>query len=102
MKNGHAIVLKAVNPLVVELDSEAQAAYVRFSRKKVARTQPITTDGCIVTVDFDAQGAVVGIELVGVAEFGIKPLLKKAGLQRKIPKRLVENVRYVPAKLLAA
>ncbi|MBE0540563.1 MAG: hypothetical protein IH623_04170 [Verrucomicrobia bacterium] len=33
MKNNHPIVLKAANPLVVELDSEAHAAYVRFSKK---------------------------------------------------------------------
>ena len=102
MKNKHSIVLKAVNPPIVELDSEAQAAYVRFSRKKVVRTQPITTDGCIVTCDFDAAGGVVGIELVGVNEFGIKPLLKRAGLQDGLSKRLIENVRYIPAKLLAA
>jgi uncharacterized protein YuzE len=30
-------------------------------------------------VDFDANGDVVGIELVGVDEFGIKPLLEKTG-----------------------
>ena len=102
MKNGHSIVLKTKNPPIVELDSEAQAAYVRFSRRKVARTQPVTTDRCIVTVDFDMQGAVVGIELVGVKEFGIRPLLSRAGLQNRLPKRLMENARYVPAKLLAA
>ena len=101
VKNRDSIVLKAVNPPIVELDSEARAAYVRFSRKKVARTQPIMTDGCIVTVDFDARGDVVGIELVGVEEFGIVPLLKKTGLRRRIRKRLMENARYVPASRLA-
>lgn len=102
MKNRHSIVLKASNPPVVELDSEAHAAYVRFSRKKVTRTKPITTNGCIVTVDFAANGDVVGIELVGVDEFGIKPLLKKTGLQKRIAKRLMDNARYVPANLIAA
>lgn len=102
MKNHHSIVLKTAAPLVVELDSEAHAAYVRFSKKKVARTQPITTDGCIVTVDFDANGEVVGIELVGVDEFGIRSLLEKTGLQKRIPKRLMDSARYLPANLIAA
>ncbi len=102
MKNRHSIVLKTANPPVVELDSEAHAAYVRFSRKKVARTQPITTDGCIVTVDFAANGDVVGIELVGVDEFGIRPLLERTGLQKQISKRLMDNARYVPANPVAA
>jgi len=102
VKIGNPNVLKAVHPPIVELDSEARAAYVRFSRKKVARTQPIMTNGCIVTVDFDARGDVVGIELVGVEEFGIASLLKKTGLQRRIPKQLMENARYVPASLIAA
>ncbi len=102
MKSQHTIVLKAATPPVVELDSEAHAAYIRFSRRKVAYTQPITTDGCIVTVDLDASGNVVGIELVGVVEFGIKPLLKKTGLQKRIPKRLMDKARYVPANPIAA
>jgi uncharacterized protein YuzE len=102
MKNHHHIILSASNPLIVELDSEAHAAYVRFSKKKVVRTLPITTDGCIVTVDFDSADEVVGIELVGVDEFGIKPLLKKTGLEQRIPKHLMENARYIPANLVAA
>lgn len=56
---------------IVELDLEAHAAYVRFSHNKIVKTQPVTTTECIVTIDFDANGEVVGIELVGVKEFGI-------------------------------
>lgn len=51
---------------VVELDSEARAAYVRFSNRKVAKTSPVTADGCIITIDFDSIGGVVGIEMIGV------------------------------------
>jgi uncharacterized protein YuzE len=94
------IMVTTQRPPVVELDSEAQAAYIRFTHHKVARTQPVLTEGCIVTVDFDAKDEVIGIELVGVTEFGVGPLLKKAGMTAR-PKRVLEKVRYVPAKLAA-
>lgn len=96
----HLVKLKSEKPPVVELDSEALAAYVRFSSKKVARTAPVTTEGCIVTIDFDSAGEVVGVELVGVREFGIAQLLKKAGLP--FSKQIAEEARYVPANLHAA
>ena len=53
------------HPPIVELDSEAHAAYVRFSHKKVVKTEPIITEGCVVTVDFDVDGEAIGIELIG-------------------------------------
>ena len=96
----HLLKINADKPPVVELDSEALAAYVRFSSKKVVRTEPVTTDGCIVTVDFDSANEVVGVELVGVKEFGITKLLKKVGVP--ISKRMAEETRYVPANLQLA
>lgn len=48
----------------------------------------------------DAEGEVVGVELVGVEEFQIDCLLKIAGIA--IPKPLLNGTRYVPAKLQAA
>lgn len=85
----------------VELDSSAHAAYVRFSNNKVARTVEITSYDCIVTVDLDSEGNTVGVELVGVTEFGIEPLLKKAGVEN-IPASYSQNTRYVPAALQVA
>lgn len=85
----------------VELDSSAHAAYVRFSNNKVIRTLEVTSYDCIVTVDLDANGKTVGVELVGVTEFGIEPLLKKAGV-RDIPASYSQNTRYVPAALQVA
>lgn len=90
----------AVAP-TVELDSSAHAAYVRFSSNKVDRTVEITSCDCIVTVDLDSDGKTVGVELVGVTEFGIEPLLKKAGV-RNIPPSYSQNTRYVPAALQVA
>ncbi len=97
----HCVSIHCKQPPIVELDSEAHAAYVRFSKRKVAKTEPLHTEGCIVTVDLDSSGDVVGIELVGVNEFGITTLLEKAGIP-PIPKRLAEQARYVPANLQMA
>jgi hypothetical protein len=78
------------------LDSAARAAYIRFSGNKVIRTEPVTSADCIVTLDFVAENNVVGIELVGVSEFGIHSLIKKSGL-RLSSKHAFEKARYVPA-----
>jgi hypothetical protein len=85
---------------IVELDSEAHAAYVRLSRNRVARTEVINKDGCIVTIDRDKQGDPVGIELVGVDEFTLGTLLLKA--RAALSKKDIARVRYVPAALQAA
>ena len=100
MKKRTKVIINSVEPPTVELDSEAHAAYVRFTTRKVVKTRPVTTDGCIVTVDYDADGAVIGVELVGVDEFGIVPLLKKAGIS-PLPKAMADRARYIPANLAA-
>ena len=87
-------------PPIVELDSEAHAAYVRVSRNKVARTELIDDRKCIVTIDRDKNGDPVGIELVGVSEFGIQSLLQIASV--RLPKKDIEQARYIPADLKAA
>ena len=87
-----AVTIHSRKPPVVELDSEAHAACIRFSKKKVAKTELLTTEGCIVTVNLDSAGEVIGIELVGVDEFGVEPLLKKAGVA-PISKRLAERTK---------
>ena len=93
-----AITIRAKTPPVVELDSESLAAYVRFSNQEVARTQPLVTQGCLVTVDYAANGEIIGIELVGVREFGVESLLQRAGI-RPLSKQMAKLARYVPAKL---
>jgi uncharacterized protein YuzE len=96
-----SVTIKTDKPPIVELDSEAHAAYVRFSTRKVAETRPVSTDGCIITIDLDSDGGIIGVELIGVHEFGVELLLEKAGIP-PIPKRLSERVRYVPANLQVA
>ena len=100
MTHRNIINVPAKNPPVVELDSAAQAAYVRFSHNKVKETKVVTEDKYIVTIDLDSKGDVIGVELVGVEEFSIGRLLKMAGVT--VPKPMLDRTSYVPAKLQAA
>lgn len=81
---------------VVEIDSETLAAYVRFTDHPVAETRPAPAEDCIVTVDFDASGKVIGVELIGVREFRVDQLLRLAGIP-PLTRDAIENTRYIPA-----
>ena len=100
MTHQNIINVNTKNPPIVELDSSAHAAYVRFSNKKVAETKVVTEDKYTVTIDMDADGEVIGVEIVGVEEFQVGCLLKMAGVT--VPKPMLDRARYVPAKLQAA
>ena len=52
--------------MTIQYDSEADAAYIRFSEETVSRTQE-ESDVCIL--DLDAAGGLVGIELLSVFGF---------------------------------
>lgn len=89
--------VKSSKPPEVEIDTESQSAYVRFSHKQVAKT--ICRDGqngIIITLDLDKQEHVVGIELLGVCEFSISSILTKAHVQ--VPKALIAKARYFAAR----
>jgi uncharacterized protein YuzE len=82
---------------VVELDTEAQAAYVRFREGKVARTKRVETETVVVTLDLDADGNILGLELIGVKDFTISSLLQKAHLENAVPAKILERTRYLAA-----
>jgi len=96
MKKRHTIKVNSNTPPTVELDSEAHAAYVRFTKRVVYRTEVVACDTSIVTIDIARDGSVIGVELVGVAEFTIGRLLEGAGISA--PKTALNNARYVAAK----
>jgi uncharacterized protein YuzE len=81
---------------VVELDSNAQAAYIRFSKAKVASTEVLACDREVITADLSKKGDLIGLELVGVDEFTLSALLKACRVQA--PKSLVDRARYFRAK----
>jgi uncharacterized protein YuzE len=100
MSHKNIINVPTKNPPVVELDSDAHAAYVRFSHKRIAETKVVAEDKYTVTIDLDRNGEVVGIELVGVKEFNVTGLLEIAGVSA--PKTMLNRASYIAAKLQAA
>lgn len=84
-------------PPVVEIDTEIQSAYVRFRSSRVVKTVvPGDGEGPVITIDFDQNGHVVGVELIGVTEFGIRNLLRKAPIS--VNPELLDKARYVAAQ----
>ena len=64
---------------VVEIDTEAPAAYIRVSQNLVSRTIVLRDDKILSTIDLDASGKIVGIEVVWRPEFGIEKLIAESG-----------------------
>jgi len=87
-------------PPVVEIDTEATAAYIRLRDAKTARTEPYGSEKGFVMIDFDAQDNVVGIEIVGQQEFSIRELLKQ--IPAEASDAVLNQTRYVSADLQAA
>ena len=96
----HGFVIPITEPPIVEIDTEATAAYIRLREAKVARTEPFGSASGFVMLDFDAEGNVVGIEVVGQQEFSIRELIKLIPVQTT--ETILDRTRYVTAKLQAA
>ena len=96
----HGFVIPITEPPVVEIDTEATAAYIRLRETKVVRTEPFGSDRGLVMLDFDAEGNVVGIEVVGQQEFSIRELIKDMPIQAT--EAVLDRTRYVAADLQAA
>lgn len=91
----HRLQVKNTRPPVVEVDTEAQAVYVRFRRAKVARTIDRGGETVHIAIDLDAKGEVIGIELIGTHQFNIEIMLKQARVEA--PQEAVARTRYVSA-----
>ncbi len=96
----HGFVIPITKPPVVEIDTEATAAYIRLRTGKVARTEPFASDKGFVMLDFDAKGNVLGIEVVGQQEFSIRELIKQVPVEAS--EAVLNSTRYVAAKLQTA
>ncbi|MBM3881487.1 MAG: DUF2283 domain-containing protein [Verrucomicrobia bacterium] len=98
MKSGHTdiMMVNCKTPPTVEIDTKASAAYVRFKRAKIARTLRHRAKWPIVTIDVDARGQVVGLELVGVKKFNLGYLLEQASV--KATPDSLDRVNYVSAE----
>jgi uncharacterized protein YuzE len=85
---------------VVEIDTEATAAYIRLRQTAVARTEPFGSERALIMLDFDEEGNVIGIEVVGQQEFSIRELIKLVPV--RATESILDRTRYVSAKLQAA
>jgi|SRR2546423_1038121 len=93
-------VIPITEPPVVEIDTEATAAYIRLRDSAVTSTEPFGSEKGFVMLDFDAEGNVVGIEVVGQQEFSIRALIKQVPVNAA--EEILNQTRYVAADLQAA
>ena len=93
-------VIPITQPPVVEVDTEATAAYIRLGEAKVAHTEPYGSEKGMVMLDFDAGGNVVGIEVIGQQEFSIRELIKRVPVETS--DAVLNQTRYVSADLAPA
>jgi uncharacterized protein YuzE len=56
----------------IEIDEEADAAYVRISNRPIERTQEIITDG--ILLDFDVDRELVRVEVLDLRRVGEGPI----------------------------
>ena len=99
-KGVKAFIIRTNRSPVVEVDTEATAAYVRFSRAKVVRTMPFGGKDTLAMVDLDQKGYVIGIEFVGQKDFSIRELLRDIPVE--LSDAALNRTRYVTADLQAA
>src|SRR6266853_6840467 len=96
----HGFVIPITEPPIVEIDADATAASIRLREAMVARTERLGSEQGLVMLDFDAEGNVVGIEVIGQQEFSIRELIKLVPVQTT--EKVLDRTRYVTAKLKAA
>jgi uncharacterized protein YuzE len=99
-KNSKDFVIPITEPPIVEIDTEATAAYIRLRDAKVARTERHESQKGLVMLDFDANGNVIGIEVIGQQEFSIRELIKQVPV--KASDAVLNQTRYVAADLRPA
>lgn len=96
----HSFRVQSAQAPTVEWDAEADAVYVRFSRRAVARTIDQHGEKMHVAVDVDAQGELVGIEAVGTTRFTLRGILHAAHV--KAPNVNLSEARFTLASAVPA
>ena len=96
-----SILVPSRRPPTVEIDTTTGVAYVRFKREETAvvRSHQVDRIGYPrVTIDYDKEGSLIGVELLGVVEFGVITLLQMAHV--RMPNADLSRARYVGAGCL--
>ena len=96
----HSLIVNSSAPPEIQVDTQAASVYIRFKKAVVARTVPLKFEHMHMAIDLDINGGVIGIESVGITEFSIEVLLKRADV--KAPNIDFSRARYVPAEFAAA
>ena len=93
----HYINVGTAKAPTVEIDTEADAVYVRFKRTKICRTLNRPARSMHIAIDLDAKDEVVGLEVIGAKEYSVTRVLHLAHV--RAPQDLLNRVRYIPAAL---
>jgi uncharacterized protein YuzE len=95
MSDLNQILAPAVRSLTVEVDHACHSVYIRFKHTKVHKTLSDNRRNCVLAIDLDSKGQIVGIELIGIRNLTI------AQIRQKLPERLkaidFERAQWVPA-----
>src|SRR5689334_26011 len=82
----------------VEIDRECAGVYVRLKKSGKAARTVVQNEWPHVAVDLDARGDVLGVEVLGVKEFTVAPLLRLAGVT--VAPGVLSRARYLAARSL--
>jgi len=63
-------------PIEYSYDPGGDLLYLTFARQKVARTLEVLPDWPMVTVDLNHEGQIVGVEYIGVKQFGSETFVR--------------------------
>jgi uncharacterized protein YuzE len=96
----YRFILKSTAPPTVEVDSRSSSVYVRFKKATVARTVAQKCPSMHVAIDLDSKGEIIGFEAVGIKQFSLGMLFKKASVDA--PGMDFSRARYVPTELVEA
>ncbi len=81
-------------PTVIEIDPTCHAVYLRFRKTKIHRTISDSKRGSVMAIDLDVKGRVIGIELVGIANFSVN------SIRRRLPERFkdldLDGAEFMP------
>jgi uncharacterized protein YuzE len=94
MNEMNQLLIPATARPTVEIDNASHSVYIRFKRAKVQKTLSDNRRHAVLTIDLDAKGEVIGIELVGIQNLTISQI------RRVLPERLrgidFDQARWVP------
>jgi uncharacterized protein YuzE len=63
-------------PIDYSYDSRGDVLYLTFARQKATRTFALLTDWPVAMVDVNDEGQIIGVEYVGVKQFGIETFMR--------------------------